>query len=655
MPKRTKNVKLIIGDRMSSILLTIASLVISILLFVVFYSKKAIKNSETTLYSILLRFNLVYCLTDLITFIISRTTGVGLTLELFQKVQLVEAVIFTIILYIYEVFILDFSDKTKKGISIFSAIVGVLISIGILISPIKIDLNGYAITCSGLAYKIMLYAILVYLAFIIVYIARIYIKTKQDHNKAMPFAMIVILYAISLLFSKYITPVFVQSFIFTFTLLVMYFTIENPDAKLVEKLEEAKKEAERANTAKTDFLTKVSHEVRTPLNAIVGFAATLDEVETLEEARENSQYIVSASKNILELVNGLLDISKIEENKVEVVNTEYSFYQEIDEIIKYIEPRINGKQIVFKRTIARDLPKVLIGDKNKIKDIITNLLNNALEYTKEGYIDLNVSCINKDNISSLVITVEDSGVGISQKNVEKLFDKYSKFDDDINNNDASGLELSITKSLVELLGGKIIVQTAQGAGTKFTVYLNQEISDKQELVTQTEEVESVEEVDEEEEIEDDSALNLTGKKILVVDDNNLNLKVAVNFIKEYGAEIDTCTSGNECVSFINEGKVYDIIFMDDMMPKLSGTETLHILQQIPSFNQKVIVLTANSIEGVRDKYLEAGFEDYLSKPIIKMELERILRKHLNNNAQKVIFDPDIVKDEDDDEEYEDEE
>ena len=639
---------------MSSILLTIASLGISILLFIIFYSKKAIKTNETKLYSTLLRFNLVYCLTDMITFIISKTIGLGLTLEVFEKIQLIESVIFVIILYIYEVSILDFSEKTKKGINIFSLVVGILIAVGIFISPINIILDRNSVACNGLAYNLMLYSILTYLAFVIIYIARIYIKTKQDHSKAMPFATIAILYAITLLCGKYVNPIFVHSYIFTFTLLVMYFSIENPDAKLVEKLEEAKREAERANSAKTDFLTKVSHEVRTPLNAIVGFAATLDEVETLEEARENSQYIVSASKNILELVNGLLDISKIEENKVEVVNAEYSFYQEIDQIIKYIEPRINSKQIVFKRTIARDLPKVLIGDKNKIKDIITNLLNNALEYTKEGYIDLNVSCINKDNISSLVITVEDSGVGISQKNVEKLFDKYSKFDDDINNNDASGLELSITKSLVELLGGKIIVQTAQGAGTKFTVYLNQEISDKQELVTQTQEVESVDDV-EEEEIEDDSTLDLTGKKILVVDDNNLNLKVAVNFIKEYGAEIDTCTSGNECVSFINEGKVYDIIFMDDMMPKLSGTETLHILQQIPSFNQKVIVLTANSIEGVRDKYLEAGFEDYLSKPIIKMELERILRKHLNNKAQRVIFDPDIVKDEDDDEEYEDEE
>ena len=632
---------------MENILLTIAAFCVSILLFVIFHSKKGTTNNETKLYSVLLNSNMLYCVTNIIAIIVAITAGNNVALQILQKVQMIEAVAIIIILYTYEVFILDFSDKTKKGIGIMSIIVGIIIAIAIFATPANIVLNGLSISTTGLAYKIMFYSSLVYLAFIIVYIARIYIKTKQDHNKALPFAFLVILYSISLLANKYISILDVQTFLFAFTLLIMYFTIENPDAKLVTELEAAKSEAERANAAKTEFLTKVSHEVRTPLNAIVGFAATLDEVETLEEARENAQYIVSASKNILELVNGILDISKLEENKVEIVNTEYSLVKECEEIIRYIEPRLSGKPIIFKRTIARDIPKVLVGDKGKIKDIITNLLNNAIEYTKEGYIDLNISCINKDNTTSLVISVEDSGVGISQKNVEKLFDKYSKFDDNLNGGDASGLELSITKSLVELLGGRIIVQTAQGAGTKFTVYLNQEIAAVQQL---PEEIEEELEEELEELIDDNSVLDLTGKKILVVDDNNLNLKVAVNFIKEYGAEIDTCTSGNECVSFINEGKVYDIIFMDDMMPKVSGTETLHILQQIPSFNQKVIVLTANSIEGVRDKYLEAGFEDYLSKPIIKMELERILRKHLNNKAQRVIFDPVPTGNEEDEDE-----
>ena len=301
---------------MENILLTIASISISILLFVIFHAKKGADNNETKLYSIILNFNLAYCITDIVAFIVSRTIGNTIVLELLQKTQMIEIVAIIVLLYTYEVFILDFSEKTKKGIGIMSIVVGMLIAIAIMITPIAITLNNYHINTTGLSYKIMFYSSLVYLSLIIVYIARIYIKTKKEHNKALPFAFLVILYSITLLANRYLSILDVQTFLFAFTLLIMYFTIENPDAKLVTELEAAKAEAERANAAKTDFLTKVSHEVRTPLNAIVGFAATLDEVETLEEARENAQYIVSASKNILELVNGILDISKLEENKV---------------------------------------------------------------------------------------------------------------------------------------------------------------------------------------------------------------------------------------------------------------------------------------------------------------------------------------------------
>ena len=619
---------------MSNLLLTVASFATSILLFVIFFSKKPANNKETKIYSTLLKINLVYCIVDFAVIMLIGYIQKEIFMEIAFKLHMAITAILLILLYVYGVTVLDFSEKAKKSMNITSAISAVLIAVAILATPLKVDATNDLIKLNGLAYNISMISTLVYIFFIIVYIARIYIKTKDESAKATPFVILVICYSIGLLTRNYVSLNLLENYLFTFTLLVMYFTIENPDSKVAAELEIAKKEAEKANEAKTEFLTKMSHEVRTPLNAIVGFAATLEEVETLEEARENSQYIVQASKNILELVNGILDISKIEENKVEVVNTEYSLTKELEEVIRFVEPRLTGKPIVFKKTIARDLPKVLVGDKSKLKEIITNLLNNAVEYTKEGYIELSVSCINKEETSSLVISVEDSGTGISQKNVEKLFDKYSTFDDSLNKtSDASGLELAITKKLVELLGGRIIVQTAQGAGTKFTIYLNQEIGKETSQIEEPE-VESVTE-----EVDENQTLNLKGKKILVVDDNNLNLKVAVNFIKEYGAEIDTCTSGNECVSRIKEGAVYDIIFMDDMMPKVSGTETLHILQQIPDFNQTVIVLTANSIEGVRDKYLEAGFKDYLSKPIIKLELERILRKYLNNCAQRVVFDP----------------
>ena len=311
------------------------------------------------------------------------------------------------------------------------------------------------------------------------------------------------------------------------------------------------------------------------------------------------------------------------------LNSEYSLIDECEEVIRFIEPRIDSKNIMFKHLFSKDIPRVLNGDKNIVRNIVTNLLNNAIEYTKDGYIDLKVFCKNKDDIASLVIIVEDSGSGISEENIDKIFEKYSKLDeetDDVWN--ASGLELSLTKKLVELLGGRIVVKTAEGSGSKFVVYLEQKIASNQNAL----------DIVKEETVNNELKLDLTGKKILIVDDNNLNLKVAVNFIKPYGAEISTCVSGSECISLINSGKVYDLIFMDYMMPKMSGADTLHTLKENPDFKQRVVVLTANTLDGFRERYIEDGFEDYLAKPILKDELERILRKYLNNDVQKVVYD-----------------
>ena len=396
----------------------------------------------------------------------------------------------------------------------------------------------------------------------------------------------------------------------------------------ISVLEKEKDEALNANTGKTDFLTQVSHDIRTPLNAIVGFASSLEKAESIEVVKDQAKDIVSASNEILEIVNGILDISKLEENKMEIVNSEYSFNLECEEIIKFIKPRMDSKNINFKYLLSKDIPKVLYGDKNIVRDIVTNLLNNAVEYTKDGYIDFKVFCKNKENTSSLIIIVEDSGTGIDNDNVDKIFEKYSKFDDEEDGAwNASGLELSLTKKLVDLLGGRIVVKTASGAGTKFVVYLEQKIGRNQNALEVVKE-----------EVVENTKLDLTGKKILIVDDNNLNLKVAVNFIKSYGATITTCVSGSECISLINSGEVFDLIFMDYMMPNLSGGDTLRELRKDPNFKQRVVVLTANNIDGFRENYIEAGFEDYIAKPIIKAELERILRKFLNNDAQKVVYE-----------------
>ena len=397
----------------------------------------------------------------------------------------------------------------------------------------------------------------------------------------------------------------------------MYFTIENPDVKLINELELAKSNAEKANQAKTDFLSSMSHEIRTPLNAIVGFSNAILEDEKITEAQEEAKDIVMASENLLEIVNGILDISKIEAGKMEVVEVDYNFKDMCENILKLIKPRIIEKPIELKSSFPKDLPAILHGDMGKMKEVITNLLTNAAKYTDEGTISLDVSCINNKHKTNLIVSVEDTGRGIKPEKIDKLFTKFQRLEEDKNTTlEGTGLGLAITKSLVEMMGGKIVVQSKYGSGSKFTVTIPQTI------VSMNEVKEKKKEDTEEKEID------YSKKKILVVDDNNLNLKVALRLLETYNIKPDTCISGFECIEKIKDN-TYDLILLDDMMPKMSGTETLKkIKQDNKDFNTKVVVLTANAISGMKEKYLQDGFDDYLAKPIDKLELKRVLKTYL---------------------------
>ena len=238
------------------------------------------------------------------------------------------------------------------------------------------------------------------------------------------------------------------------------------------------------------------------------------------------------------------------------------------------------------------------------------MLSNAYKYTDKGFVRYEVNCVNSDEYTKLIITVEDSGRGIKQESVDKLFTKFQRLDEDRNTTiEGTGLGLAITKQLIELMGGKILVHTVYGEGSKFTVVLNQHI-EKTEIV--------------EEKVEIKTPLDLKNNKILLVDDNALNIKVANKILERFNANnITSLDNGFDCIDLIQSGAVFDIILMDDMMPKMSGVETFKKLREIEEFNQPVVILTANAITGMKEKYLKEGFEDYLAKPIEKDELIRV--------------------------------
>ena len=604
---------------MPNLYFTICALFISILLIIIFFTKKKIKNTDNQLYSLLLIFNFLDCL--LMTIVILIGYGkIGdfdnqFLAKILNKVDFIMYIMWAWTLYIYTMNVVGMEIKFIKRVSILTLISNIITIILMFGLPLELYKGSKLLYCFGPALNCIYVACAIYT--ILILFTLLFNFKRILSKKLLPIYFMGLFLILALIVNKTSPGLLVIPAMVSYIDLIMYFTIENPDLKMVNELELAKNQAEKANRAKTDFLSSMSHEIRTPLNAIVGLSNIIKDSDDLDEIHEDASDVVSASNTLLEIVNGILDISRIEADKMEVIESNYRPLEEFKTLVTLAETRIGEKDIEFRTKFAEDLPEVLYGDKGKVKQIITNLLTNAVKYTENGYIDFKVNCVNEDNICRLTITVSDTGRGIKKEKLDTLFTKFNRLEEDRNSTiEGTGLGLVITKALTEMMGGKIVVDSTYGEGSKFTIFLSQKIGNASNI-----------------EIVDDKISTFDGKKVLVVDDNKLNIKVANKILKEFNLDIDSCESGFECIDKIKDNNTYDLILMDIMMPKMGGVETFKKLKQIDSFNTPVVALTADAIEGKANKYLEVGFNAYLSKPIDKIELNKVLDNILNKKQE----------------------
>lgn len=383
--------------------------------------------------------------------------------------------------------------------------------------------------------------------------------------------------------------------------------------------------ADTANKAKSDFLANMSHEIRTPINAVLGMNEMILRESKDDNIRDYSQSIQIAGKTLLSLINSILDFSKIEDGKMEIIPVKYDLSSMLHNLVNSNLERSKSKGLEFKVDIDENLPSVLYGDDVRITQVIMNLLTNAVKYTEKGYIKLSVRDAGRDVEGILLaVSVSDTGIGIKSEDREKLFESFERLDKERNRNiEGTGLGMSIVTRLLTMMGSKLSVESTYGEGSVFSFLLKQGIVDETPMGNYGVRLSK----SNEQKVE--RYLYAKGAKVLVVDDNEMNLKVAKNLMKRSGIIPDLALSGQEAIDKVKENK-YDIILLDHMMPKMDGIETLEILKKdkLLADNTIVIALTANAVVGAKETYLNAGFNDYLSKPIDVIKLDELLKKYL---------------------------
>ena len=399
----------------------------------------------------------------------------------------------------------------------------------------------------------------------------------------------------------------------------------------LRKEKRSQQEAETANMAKSSFLANMSHEIRTPINAILGMNEMILREEKDPAIRGYAGNIQASGNSLLSIVSDVLDISKIESGKLEIIPVDYEVNSLISDCCNMAAGRAKAKELELLVECADNVPMKLCGDETHIRQIIMNLLTNAVKYTEKGTVKLIVSGRFTDGGFVLKVDVSDTGIGIAEENLPQLFTQFQRFDLQRNRNiEGTGLGLSIVKRLCDLMSGTITARSVMGSGSTFTVELPQKVVDSTPCGGVNLNYSAGAEHEYHHSFEAPEA------KILAVDDLPVNLLVIANLLKETRIKIDTAGSGRECLDKCSQQK-YDLILMDHMMPEMDGVQTfekLHGDKSSPNFETPVIMLTANALAGMREQYMDVGFADYVSKPVRGAKLEEAIRRNLPESLIK---------------------
>ena len=587
--------------------LNISGIFYIILTIITFFSKKRMKSLEQRIYSYLLIDSFLELIIGLITTLFMYYSPDITLMTIFSKLYFI-----TILLWIaiFSQYIFSLVEQKVSKLLFYITIVLVLV---ILFLPLTPVINESGVSAVGLS----LYGLYIGTFFFdfvcIIYGFKSLKMTIRFNKKLIPLWTFLIIGSVVSVIQVLNPEMFLLVPLEVFISSIMYNTIENPDLQMLKEFHKARELAEESNKEKTEFLFNISNQIKTPINKIIETSEKALNENDVVEIKNDVRTIKGKSNSLLNLVNNVLDISDEEMRQIEIRGSKYNV-KRLFEIINKKYEKITKVEYRFK--YDNSIPEYLYGDSMRIRQIMNILLENAIEYTNVGYIETSVNSIIKNNICRLVITVEDSGIGMETEKIKHLFDKEKIYENELLKEiDDTKNNLSMLKSIVNLMNGNVLVESNIGVGSKFTIIIDQKIIEEKTKIIKT--VEEYEEMYEQ------------NKKIIIVTDREEISKKIKKILKKESYEIEEVTLGQTCLERMRKGIEYDLIMIDEEIPKLSSEDTMKKIKDTKCYKKPVILITKNKGFGSREMYQEKGFKDIIIEPIKKEEVINIVKEYID--------------------------
>lgn len=596
-----------------SLCILVMSVCYNLLLIAVYFSKKRLKKIENKIFIGLMISNLLGLFLEMgCIFTVSNMNKVPLLNVIVTRFYLVYLLVWITLMTMY-VFIISrtkTNDKNyiQKRFKMFFSILITIILFLILFLPMNYYYDNIGVYSYGLSVNVMYVVSAICILSWIICITKNYKSIKE--KKYLPIYVYIMIGSIVMLIQAAHPTLLLLTSMETFITVLMYFTIENPDLQLLREFHNIKEYADKTNNEKSMFLFNMSQQIKAPILKIDRLNENIIEEDDVKNCKNNALEIKAVTRSLMATINEVLDVSRMESRELKVFNNKYNTSIFFEEISKSIKNNILNKNVGFIVNFDESMPNYLYGDSLALKRILMIILNNSVKYTDKGFIEFNVNSVIKYDVCRLIITIEDSGCGMSNSKLEDLFSKNTKVDKEDKKDN-----LAVAKSLANLIGGTIMVSSEQNKGSKFTVIIDQKIV-------------AIETNDTLKKVESFEKEFINEKKVLVVTDNDKLMTSFTKMLKKYPIDIIEAKSGEECLNRIRNKEKYDIIFISDVMEKLNGVNTYRKLNEIDKFNINTVMIVDNDTLLSSKEYLKEGFDDFITLPIDKNEVDRVIKKFL---------------------------